>query len=450
MKALILIVAALCAVLPTCYVGAALPVLWMIQRSFLEPGTILLHAGPVDVMPTDIVLIAILLRCGLAVVARKQLVADRPLYFAIALFLAVNLLATVVAGVKFGQAHFLRCLTTQARFVAELVLLPVMAQAVTTRPQAERCIRIVLATLAALVAIQFINFAGASHGFVIGEVQGLERGEARYFGPVGDSVGFVLLLGYLFALCSARLVAAAVFLGGILLTAGLGTLAATALGTVLFFVFGMQTETMRAFFRRWLWLLPLALFAGAIGLAVVARPMAGTLMDRLSGGTYTSSGSQRMASAKLATAMIMDNPVLGVGYMGYEAALARYGGDRFFDLGHPDGSTANANNQLLQTLTDAGILGLIALSALVFCAARLLWSVAKNSGSRLLRSFYLATFLWLLTQVLGNVAAAWLIPSSHIARFLWIILGTAAAVARLDAEPAVQTEAPATMEAMPA
>ncbi|MGH9720957.1 MAG: hypothetical protein ACRD8O_12145 [Bryobacteraceae bacterium] len=43
--------------------------------------------------------------------------------------------------------------------------------------------------------------------------------------------------------------------------------------------------------------------------------------------------------------MIADNPLLGVGYLGYQPALERDGGDRFFDLGRLDGATANANNQ---------------------------------------------------------------------------------------------------------
>ena len=81
------------------------------------------------------------------------------------------------------------------------MLVPITVQAMTTVPQARRCLWILVATLGVLVAIQFANFFGAGNGLVIGEVQGLERGEVRSFGPVGDSVGFVLLLGYLLALC---------------------------------------------------------------------------------------------------------------------------------------------------------------------------------------------------------------------------------------------------------
>ena len=282
-----------------------------------------------------------------------------------------------------------------------------------------------------LAAIQFINFFGASHGIVIGEVQGIERGEVRYFGPVGDSVGFVLLLGYLVSLCFANVAGAGVFLSGILLTAGLGAIFAAGVSTVLFLVIGPQFAQVRALALRRLWLLPLVALAGVVGVTVFAKPVAKTLMDRMNSGSYASSGGQRMANAKLAGAMLTDNPLLGVGYMGYEAVLAHYGGAKFFDLTHHNGGTANANNQFLQALTDAGLLGLIATGALVFCAARLLLRLARRSEDRFLSKFYIAALLWLLSQVFGNLAAVWLIPSSYIARFLWIILGIGVAVQKL-------------------
>jgi len=431
MSALILIVVALGAVLPSCYVGAALPALLILQRIFLEPGSVILHAGSMEVMPVDLVLIALLVRWAWGVALKKELTADKPLYAAIAIFLTVNALATLAAGVKFGQGHFLRCLTSEARFASEIALIPVMASAISTRLQARRCIGILLATLVVLAAIQFVNFFGASHGITIGEVQGIERGEVRYFGPVGDSVGFVLLLGYVVCLCFANLTGAGLFLGGILLTAGLGAIFAAGLSTALFLTVGLRFPEVRALALRRLWLLPVLACAGVTGLALFAKPMAQTLLDRVGSGTYAQSGSQRLANVQLAGAMLADNLLLGVGYMGFEAALPHYGGEKFFDLEHHDGGTANANNQFLQSLTDAGLLGFIATGALVFCAGRLLLRIARRSDDRFLSTFSLAAFIWLLAQVLGNLAAVWLIPSSHVARFLWIILGTAVAIQRL-------------------
>jgi O-antigen ligase len=133
--------------------------------------------------------------------------------------------------------------------------------------------------------------------------------------------------------------------------------------------------------------------------------------------------------------MILDNPVLGVGYMGYERALEGYGGDAYFDLHHPDGGTANANNQILQALTDGGVVGLLAFAVLIIVAARLFLQVAARSEDRFLSTYYLAAFLWLLTQVFGNLAAVWLTPGSYIARLLWIILGIGVALAQLLPEP---------------
>jgi hypothetical protein len=81
---------------------------------------------------------------------------------------------------------------------------------------------------------------------------------------------------------------------------------------------------------------------------------------------------------------------------------------------------------------------LLAFGWFAFCAARVLHGVSARHDDRFLRTFFLASFLWLLAQIFGNQAAVWLVPGSYVARFLWIILGTGIAVARLL--PSSQTE----------
>jgi O-antigen ligase len=430
MTALLHLLVVACAVLPTRYVTPSLPALWILQNTILgEPG-VLFSAGTAHLSPVDFLLVALLLKLVVTVVSTRQFPVDKSLYGAIAIYFGVNFLATVAAGTKFDKAQLIPCMTSLARFVAEIVIVPIMAQAVTTIPQAKRCIGIVIATLAVLAAIQFINFFAASHGFVIGEVQGTEREEARYFGPLGDSVGVVLLLGFVVSLCFANVAGIVAFLGGIVLTAGLGAIFSAGLGTVLFLIFGRETAAVRAFAQRTLWLLPMAAFVAIVIGVACSRPLAQTLLDRVSKGNVESA-SQRMASATNAVAMIVDNPLFGVGYMGYKSALDRYGGDKLFDLSHRDGATANANNQFLQTLTDGGVAGLAAFLLLVFCAARLLLKIARQSDDPLLSTFYLAAFIWLLAQVFGNLAAVWLAPSCYVARLLWILLGIGVAVQRL-------------------
>ncbi len=331
-----------------------------------------MQIGGLALSPADLVIVLLVVKTLGAVILRKELVLDRPLYLALGGYLLVNLLASLATGWKFDQGQVVRCVTSWVRFLSELLVLPLVAQSVRTLPQLKFSVRLLLGTLAAVALIQFINFAGASHGIVIGEVQGAERGEWRYFGPVGDSVGVVLLLGYLAALCYGNLPAVALFLGGILLTAGVGAMVATAFGTGLFLLFGTRTATVRAAGRRYAWLAPLLVLGAVLGLAGFAQPMAKTFLQRFTSGSYASSGSQRTASLRLAGRMIADNPLLGVGYMGYERALEKYGGGEYFDLAHPDGATANANNQIAQSLADAGVLGLIAFLGVVFAAGRLL------------------------------------------------------------------------------
>jgi len=441
MNAIILVAVLICGLLPNRWIAPALPLIWVFERFLPAPDQLpipggnvppmIAHLGTIGLSPADVIIILLSIKLVVSLALHKDPIIDRSLYFALAFYLGVNLIASVAAGLKFGEAALVGSLTSCARFVAEALVIVIISQTTHTLAQAKWTVGILLGTLVLLAAIQFVNCFGASHGLVIGEVQGLERGEARYFGPVGDSVGMVLLLGYVAALCLSSVTAAALFLGGILLTAGLGAVIATCVATALFFFFGLRATFVRDFALRLLVVLPLLALAAFVSLSLSTNSLGATLRDRLTNGNYLDSGAQRGASSKLAVAMILDNPLLGVGYMGYERALEHYGGDAYFDLDHPDGGSANANNQILQSLTDGGIIGLLAFAVLIIVAARLFLRIAARSEDRFLSAYYLAAFLWLLTQVFGNVAAVWLNPASFVARLLWVSLGVAVALTRL-------------------
>ena len=119
------------------------------------------------------------------------------------------------------------------RGLSEAVLLLIMVDAIGSLRQARLAIAI-LAPFGALVVIQFINFAVADSGLVIGEVQGIERDEVRVFGPVGDSVGFVLLLGYLYWLCREHIIVPRHSWAALWLTAGLGAIFGILVATGLY------------------------------------------------------------------------------------------------------------------------------------------------------------------------------------------------------------------------
>lgn len=430
MKALTLLIVALCAVAPLRWVVACLPALWIFQRLLPAETGVLAHLGGTELSPADIVIVLLAVRTAVNLVRRKELTLDRGLFVALGVYLVVMLLASFAAGLKFGEGQLMRCTVSWTRFVSELLVLPIAAQAIRDTGSLRLAIRVLLGTLAMVALIQFVNYAGASRGIIIGEVQGIERGELRYFGPIGDSVGVVLLLGYVASLCYANVPGAALFLGGIVLTAGVGALLATAVATALFVVLGTRTPAVQRFLRQYISAVPLVLLIAVMAAVVLAKPLTETLFSRFTTKSYESSGAQRSASAQLAGAMFTDNPILGVGYMGYERALERYGGGKYFDLEHPDGATANANNQLLQSLADGGLLGLAAFLLLIAASTRLLLRLAR-CGDPLIGTFFLAAAIWLLAQLFGNLAAVWLNPSAFVARFLWVILGLATAAGRL-------------------
>ena len=431
MKALLLVGILMCAALPNRWIAPALPLIWVLERLLPPALSFVTNIGPIALSPTDLLILLLVGKLAVWTVLRKELVIERSIAFALGIYLVVNFVATIAAGLKFGEGALAASLTPLARFSAEALVILLVSQAVPTLAHAKRFLLVLLGTLTLLAAIQYINAVGAGQGFVIGEVQGLERGEARYFGPVGDSIGVVLLLGYLAALCFRSVVGALLFLGAILLTAGLGAILATAVGTAFFLFFGLRRPEIRAFAQRRLFLVPLLALAILAALIVFPSSLGTTLTSRVTSGTYLESGAQRKASSELAGAMILDNPLLGVGYMGFEQALGKYGGDAYFNLQNPDGGTANANNQILQALTDSGVPGLLAFLGLVFCAARLFYRIVAWDGDRFVSASYLAAFLWLLTQLFGNLAAVWLNPASFVTRLLWVLLGVAIGITRL-------------------
>ncbi len=410
--------------MPLASLVSALPALWVFQAIVAPKSPSLFALGPVDVMPVDLVFALILLRTAVRALRTQSVAWDRTLYLAMACYVAVNLLATLFGWLKFGDAQLVRGLTAEARIVQDMLLVPIMATAAGSIPQIRRCIQILLVTLVVLMLIQFWNALGIP-GWSIGEVQGGERGQERYFGPVGDSIGFVLLLGYAVGLCSGSIVGILLFAGAIALTAGIGALAAL-LVTSAVYVASCRIPLLRTQLRLRVFA-AFALMACAGGGLILLGSGGGmdTLSKRLATGDYQQSASQRMRSAGLALAIIEDNPVFGVGFQGYESVIGRYGGALAFNLDHPDGATANANSQILQVLTDGGVVAAIAFLALVWAGLKTLWSAAQLSEDPLIRGFFLGASLWLVGEVLGNLSACWILPASFLGRLLWICVGLA-------------------------
>jgi|GEM_PF-2906144 len=416
---------------PVAYVAVLIPLLNVLQNMVHDDVPSIFSVGPVDAYPVDLLTILVFLRFFIDLLRRRKPVIHKNLYLALGVFLMANLAATFFAKIKFGDEHMLKCLVTWVRFVSEVMLLPIVASCIRSEKMAERCIQILVVVMGAMSWIQFVNLFGAPFGVTIGEVQGMESGRPRYFGPVGDSVGFVLLLGYLQCLYSRRLIGAAVFIGGILLTAGLGATVALIFGTGLFFAFLTRlTPSGKKFIAQEL-IFPLGLLVLTFALVYWGGAFVETISMRLGKENFgDGSGKQRLDTFTIGFRMFLDNPVLGVGFAGFGHVAHLYGAEEFFDYTDVVGATANANNQALEAVCSAGLPGLISLGLLLLVAVRMFYETTK-ARSAYISSYYKAAFVWLLSMIFGNLVSAWILPG-FLTELLWLSLGIAVAVGHLE------------------
>src|SRR5687767_2500319 len=117
MKALLLLLIAACAALPMRWAVAGLPAVWIFQR-LLPPGlAAVAQVGGTEVSPADLLIVLLAARTAVALLFTKEIVVDPTLYLALAAYVVVMLIASLAAGIKFGEAHLARCVVSWARFV---------------------------------------------------------------------------------------------------------------------------------------------------------------------------------------------------------------------------------------------------------------------------------------------------------------------------------------------
>jgi hypothetical protein len=152
MNALILVAVLICGLLPNRWIAPALPLIWVFER-FLpanddlpHPGgnvpPMIAHLGTIGLSPADVIIILLSIKLVVSLALHKDPIIDRSLYLALAFYLGVNLLASLAAGLKFGEAALLGSLTSCARFGAEALVIVIISQTIHTLAQAKCALRI--------------------------------------------------------------------------------------------------------------------------------------------------------------------------------------------------------------------------------------------------------------------------------------------------------------------
>jgi len=428
-----LVALALAAVLPA-WLSLVVVVPTMMALSFT--GTLLplgSSGSGADLQAYDVVTIIASFKLASAVLLRGGTLVVHRVHAALLLFLGVLFAATSIAAFRFGSAFFRAELTPLVRFVVQALALTLFfPQGLHERqfPLLRRSLDVLGYVMAVPI---FVGILFLGSGLDVGEVHG-----ARTFGFVGDQVGFLLVLYVLWHLIARNYLRAFFFALAILATGTRGALIALVVGVL-----------VTALQRRWLGgrRVRLRTVLGVplvLGVVLFTTDIGGT-RTRLSGRAVGrgSNVEQRLLTQRLGVEVFAESPAVGVGYTGYRLRAVEKGAITRFvsQLGHYSTVfTTNASNQLLQTATDAGVGGVVALGLLFFQLLRALRTAARWADPATSELLF-AAYFWMLALIVGNQAAVWLLPGSFIAYLQWLC--AAVAIVTLHAHRAPADPAPA-------
>ena len=251
----------------------------------------------------------------------------------------------------------------------------------------------------------------ASRLFYVGEVIIDREGAIRAFGPLGDQVGFVVVLPALISLVSGRFLLFGVHLGALFLTSTRGAIACLALGVVVYFMLILSGSVSSA--RR-----RLASAAAAVLIAVViwVTPISAVLMGRLSSPTF------RLQAIELGVEIVRQNPLVGVGFNGFDRSRPAVAEDWLTPAITANG-LSRASNQYVQTATDGGLPALLLLLLFSAIVIRNALSVMRAHGST---AELFGCQLWLISMLIGNQTSLWLLSSTASGFFIFAVAGVTA------------------------
>jgi len=370
--------------------------------------------GSVDIQIFDIVILIAITK--IVSVVRRGSVCNHQIHKAIAIFLGILLITTIIAGIRFGTEIFSSEIVSLLRLITQIVVIPLMTLSVMEK-EVNHIQRFLDYGGYIIVGTIVLNIWLLQIERPLGEVQ-VHEGIVRYFGPLGDQVSFVLLYFIFKALMYRKLWEAFYFIVGMVLTGTRGALGAllVGLGIMLWQGFFVKQRIQRV----------LVLLGICIVLGILLWSDAGSMRSRLLDEELFRKGiNQRLFTTSLAFKVFSDNLLLGVGFTGFKYIALDYGAieEAVERLGSfAPNYIATAGNQFLQVATDGGVIGLGVFIWMILVISRSLRWAMENAPINQ-RPIFAAGYLWLWSLVIGNQTAAWILPGSLISYLLWLLLG---------------------------
>lgn len=258
--------------------------------------------------------------------------------------------------------------------------------------------------------------------FSFGEVQRTTT-VVRAFGPFGDQVGFALSYFALRGLTRQKWLIAILCLGAILFTGTRGAVISLAIGAV-WLVINLRGQSRRV--------VKIALVTGLAVLLYVSI-FQNEGFSRFEDVLLNDDALlQRRSAIELGFRIFADNPVFGIGYLGFNRMIDQYGFVHYFEIGSDIVRGAyTAQNQYLQTATDAGVLGLAALGLFLGSVWIEFRRARHHVADKLLLDLF-ASSAWVVALVLGNLAAVWLLPAAITSYLFCLVTGLTLGLIRLQ------------------
>jgi O-antigen ligase/polysaccharide polymerase Wzy-like membrane protein len=273
-------------------------------------------------------------------------------------------------------------------------------------------------TLSVYVALGLWLAAGIAFGEVVDVY-----GQFRVFGPLGDQVGFVIVLFALWSLVRGRWIQLTFHAGAIMLTATRGAIIAVVVGALwvlLARISGRHTA------RRFRATQSLA-FATIVIVAFMRMPFMSTTYDRLGAGDAIGPDtfSDRIGAVQLGLIVVHDNPIFGVGYGGFRDHVDQFVVGRYFaENVDVERGTFTTTNQYVQTAADGGV---PALACLLWFGVLLIRNSRRSAAAEhgQVRDGLVAIHGYTVAMLVGNQSAVWLLPHASSGFFLLIAAGIA-------------------------
>lgn len=275
---------------------------------------------------------------------------------------------------------------------------------------------------AGLIANQFgINF---------GEIDQESRDSfIRYFGPIGDQVGFILILFAIIALCYQRWLEFAFYVGAIVLTGTRGAMIALVIGaTWNFFAYRRNSGGLFDLFRR---VLTVSLVMGTIVIVTVSTLGTATRERLLTRTSFFEGISSRAEVFSLAVEIFRSYPITGVGYGGFRYTQVKVG--EAANAGTKSDENRGiyfVQNQILQFATDGGIICFILYAGFAISVIRLSRHVifhALPADKRALAGFE----SFLVASFIGNQSAVWFVSEAASGYMIMMAAGVILAYDRM-------------------